>query len=349
MSSDPLARAATIALVALAAGCGTSQPQSASGGVWSGAQCSLSGSERVRGDLYAAATGDDVLAEIPGLRVGVVVSQLAPPGSTRAKVRLRADALGPTLTLDGWVDLSDLKLYARRDVQVLEDHVWISRGAPLVVLAGDRERVRVQAQPYPQGFDDLSTETTCDALALESEVRAREPGRKSRGAAFHPKAQTLSLYDETGKLVRPLRAHRFEVVTVNVVEQRSGMGRVAYDDFLRVDGWVKMSDLAPGPGADCDDCRGGVEDVPDVCFGHPIADLEANGCISHGERLVVAKRDTLVHREGSDGSPVIGKIDRGARVYVVNNLGPWVQIAPSTGALSAPDHLGFWVKRDEIL
>jgi hypothetical protein len=314
-----------------------------------GARCSLQGAERLGGKLYSTSSGDEFVAELMGARIGVWVQALAPGGSSRAKVQLRADASGPTLRLDGWMDLSDLRLFVNRELRVLEDHVWISSGAPVAILGGDRDRVRLQATPYSEGFDDLATETTCSVLGLASHVAVREKGRASRGAPHHPKSAVTVLHDELGKPIRALHARHHELVTVYVVEQRGALGRVLYDDWIRIDGWMKMADLAPGPAAECDDCRGAIPDLLDTCFGHPIVDQGARGCVSHGERLVVTKSPTVLRRERRDDADPIGSIDRGARVYVVNALEKgWVQVAPANGTLVSPDHLGFWAKSSEV-
>jgi hypothetical protein len=326
-----------------------SRPDAPSNTLVAGAQCSFQGSERLEGKLYVGPSGDDLVAELMGARVGVWVQLLAPGGAARAKVQLRSDPAGPTLRLDGWMELSDLRLFVKRDVRVVPDHVWITAGSPVAVLGGDRERVRLQTTPYDEGFDDLATETTCAVLALASDVSVREKGRATRGVPHHPAGPVLVLHDEVGKPVQTLRARHHEVVTLYVLETRGAMSHVLYDDWLRIDGWVKTSDLVPGPGDDCDDCRRGPPEMLDTCFGHPIVDQGADGCTSHGERLVVVKTQTPLRAEGRDGAAVVGSVDRGAHVYVVNSLEKgWVQIAPATGALVSPDHLGFWAKADDI-
>jgi hypothetical protein len=327
----------------------SSRPETAHNALLAGAQCSFQGATRLAGKVFAQASGEDVVGEASGARIGVWIQTLAPGGQARGRVQLRADAAGPTLKVDGWMDLSDLRLYLRHDVRVVEDHAWVSGGAPVSILGGDRQRVRLQAKPHLDGFDDLSAETTCAALAFASDVTVREQGRASRGTPHHPARGQLVLHDELGKPLRTLQARHPELVTVYVTERRGDLARIVHDDWVRVDGWVLVSDLAPGAGGDCDDCRGAPPDIQDTCFGHPVVVQENEGCVSHGERLVVVKAQTALRGEGRDDAAAVGSVDKGARVYVVNALEKgWVQIAPANGALIAPDRLGFWAKASDV-
>jgi len=304
--------------------------------------------------LFASSKGEAKLARTTGGEYRVDVAMFSPEGSHRARVSIKSPPNGPSLRLDGYLENDDLPLDAARELVVVPDHVWISAGAPIHVREADDQRLRVETS-YTEGFDDLFVDTDCSAITLSWKGMVAHGSIPKGAQPHHLRIRTLALFDgPEGSLVRAIESHREGLPTLYVVEESGSYKRVIVEDWLRVAGWVRAIDLEAGEAADCDDCRGGILDAEDVCFGHPITDGD-DDCDDHGERLVRVTSEGAVHARPSDDAPAIGWAEKGAILYLLEKDDGWGRIAPRSGVF-APDEPGyppktkngFWIPLDSV-
>jgi hypothetical protein len=128
------------------------------------------------------------------------------------------------------------------------------------------------------------------------------------------------------------------------LESRDGFERVAMNDAdYRVTAWIPADQLEDGVVPDCDDCRGSILDAEDVPELPPTA------------RTVRVTSDTAIHPTAEEGSPVLGTVEAGATIVILEEQSGWGRIRPQTFGIVPPDApldgspaIEFWVRVDEL-
>jgi hypothetical protein len=262
------------------------------------------------------------------------------------RVTIRTPASGPALVLRGWIRVDDVSFYTRREIPVAGDHVAIAATRRVRILEARGRTLRVE--PLHTVFRGLSADVDCDAIDARDMATASATTSTRGSRPMHIMRDVAVLHDAAGRPVLELRAEDRRP-TIDALEARAGMVRVRHANGVRVDGWMREEDLAPGEGAECDHCQGGGEvvDTDDLCPWRAPADRDLDdGCPDldpeHGP--FVALREVSVRSGPSAEAPEIGLLERGAQVYAFEAQAGARRIAPASGEVRSPGgETGFWI------
>ncbi len=264
--------------------------------------------------------------------------------------RVRAAAQSDGFVVSGWIDADAVPFRAAREIAVVDQYASILRGAPIRVIAARAGSVRIEA--VYSDFVGLVAEADCTVLAIGPLPRtATVP---ATGRFVHLRRDLTRLFDAPGgTTLLELRARR-PGPTLRVLETRAAASRVVYDQGTRITGWMLNEDLEAGEGPDCDDCYGrGVIDVSDSCpdvdetGGHNHDVDGCRGAVPPPAR-VEARRDVAIHAFSSADSVVIGSVERGATVYVIDRQAGWGRVRPRELAVTPTPGTDFWVDLGEL-
>jgi hypothetical protein len=258
---------------------------------------------------------------------------------------VRATVRSGGFELEGWIDADAVTLRVGRDIPVLDPHAWILRGARVRVVSTGAGAAQLEAPD--QDFEGLRAEAACGALTFERAPEVARPEGPARYA--HLRHDHLRILDAPGGALRlDLRARR-PAPTLRVLETRGGASRVLYEQGVRLAGWVRDEDLEAGEGPDCDDCYGeGVRDLEDRCPDVPEGGdgRDVDGCPDADPPPVrrVAPRDVAIHAFPSTTAVTLGRVQRGAEVFVIARQQGWGRVRPRAFVVTPERPADFWVE-----
>lgn len=295
--------------------------------------CALEGRFAIRaGEKLLLGESGGVEARFTGRPVNVRVEHIDTAKGPVASAIVRAPASPPALRLDAKLRADVLPFRAARDIRVAGDHAIIPRGSALVLSSGEGSTLGVR--PRHGDFGGVTAAASCDDVELGEPGALVDSSRRSPMHLVAMKRRMTLFAAPDGAVVLELDVRR-DAPTFDVIESRGSFRRIRYDDGVRLDGWVRASELAPGEGPDCDDCHGGgVMDVDDVCPAKGCPD--AKGGPFHARRKV-AVRD----RPSPEGQP-LGWLEEDGEVRIVGRKGTYARVEPVKGELAAPA-TGFWI------
>jgi hypothetical protein len=287
-------------------------------------RCTIRGSQRLYSGtvIWSAIDRKVAIATSGGDVVHFAITTL-PNQAGRARVTVRTAEKSPAFEIAGTVELRELSLWTTREIPIIERHAWLANDARVAVArdggaAGADERARVHAEFG--AFASLEATAPCDALTLDapkSSAANQEIGRENKPiSVMHFKRAGVNLKDERGAIILGTGGDG-ESATVDVLESRGALRRIGYDDGVRLDAWVDADALADGAGPDCDDCHGSIRDINDKCPDYPDDD-DADGCPAVELVIGTAHADVPIHISPEENSLILGKVERGAQVLVVD-------------------------------
>lgn len=286
-----------------------------------------------------------------GSLLGIQLSHISMAGGARTRAEIRVPGRGPGLVLRGLLEPRELDIYLLRDLPIVPGHAWLTRGAR-VELTGGGPPGTARVRASYGAFHELHADAPCDALGLEVPAgsRSRRPTPSPAPSRYaHIAHAGVVLRDDTGAPLLRL-GNEGMGTTVRLLETRGDLRRILYDDDVRLDGYLQAGELLPGEGPDCDDCHGSIRDSNDRCPDEPTADED--GCPTGPLQFARTTREVDIHLHPRPDSPVIGRIETGVEVVVVE---PKKGSAPSLFADVRPRHnalepmTGFFVERAALL
>ena len=323
-----IACAASMTLVAGAPAC---RPSQAGGAIATDAArggapramrvpCTLKGTQRLYPgtSIFGSALRGRVIGWSRGDLVGFELSDLDVARGALSRVLVRAPPRGPAFVLDGYMSVEELDVHATRDVPIVPGHVSLASGATVHLLgAGTNGGARI-VSAYGD-FHEVAADAPCDVLTLDAPVVGvvpRPPRNASNERLSHGRRASALLLDADGKVLLRL-GKEGEGATFELTESRGSLVHVLYDDGVRIDAWMRATDLLPGAGPDCDDCHGSIRDVDDRCPDYPVDD--ADGCPETTTLTrAVATRETEIRGAAAKDGAVLGRLERGAEVWVID-------------------------------
>lgn len=282
------------------------------------------------GERLLLGESGDVEARFTGHPVYVRVERIDTAKGPVATAIVRTPPSPPALMLSAKLRIDAVPFRAARDIHVAGSHVIVPKGTALVLTSGEEKMLGVK--PRYGDFDGVTTAASCDDVELGEPTVRNDPARLAAPMFLTKKRVTLFVAPD-GASVLDLEARRARP-TFDVTESRGEFRHVRYDDGVRIDAWVRASDLAAGEGADCDDCHGSIMDVDDVCPSRGCPDEK--GGPFHARRKV-AVRD----RPSPDGAP-LGWLEEDGEVRIVGRRGTYARVEPLKGELATPAG-GLWI------
>jgi hypothetical protein len=227
------------------------------------------------------------------------------------------------------MDLSVVPLVTTRRLDVVPGAVWIEPGAPVRAHLSAAGTLRVEA--YDGEFVAVAADAPCGTVRV-GVAHATPLRRPSTAMQVHAAGLVLHLYPSPD--AGPPIELRPETCTPGlfVAEERGAWRRIEYGYGLRVSGWVRARDLAPGQAFDCDDRHGSMRDGYDV---DPLPEgVRGVTLVAPAPLFARPERDALV----------VGDAPSGARILVQDVGGGWVRVWPeSFGVLPVRSSRGEWL------
>jgi hypothetical protein len=308
-----------------------------------GARCALAGRTVLDAELHLGAIEYEVIADVSKLEVGVQVLALAPRGSLRSKVRVRSVPSGPAVVVEGWVENRALQLRLLRTAEALPGYVWFESGAVVRALAGNGTRVRVGGKNRCQEDYGIAVDVDCSALAMKEPVPdppvRSEP--KRRVESYEPKRLPVALLDHAGHRVFDL-GFGF----IGVADRSSPLNRVhIVQDGLNIRGWVETSTIEPehDRSAHCDEPRDTLD-----CPETPLAPEDSSVCRERAWEDREAVREFPLRAEPKLDAPVVGFVERGAKIRVPRSGTRFVSVDPEPPSLAGKYEVSFWALASDV-
>jgi hypothetical protein len=286
--------------------------------------------------IFDAASGGRAIGGFTGAFASITMRDLpADPATGRARVATSNGT--PALRIEGFADPRGFELFTTRDLPVSGGHVWVSSAqhVKMIRFANDQ----ITAELTIGGSQDQKVRVTapCDAFALE---RAQPAGMDVPGNArgYLMKTSTIELYDEPkGDVVLALQMIEGTGQLFWSTEMRAGFVHVQSRADLTIDAWARYKDLDP--------LKKG--EMRDQLAPPRVAVTGAQLALDKAPPLVKAVRDVPVRAKRDDKAKVVGAIETGAEVYLMETIAGWTNVLPKGLGVIPPEGEGFWIPASE--
>lgn len=261
------------------------------------------------------------------------------PADAAGRARIKTGRAGGSLRIEGFVDAAKVPLSAKNDLVVVSDHIWIARGQPLKLKGASPGKIQVESTFGPLD-QKLKSKTSCSSVAI-GRVAADEPELPQSAKKFVLKSSSLDLYDAAGgSTIFTLDVATPETgILLFSTEPSGAYTHVRHLGGAVIDAWAKTSDLKPFPKGEMLDSLAG----PGAITVSP-AKLKVEGATKE----VVAPKDVPLRLSASDSAKVIGVIEDGATVIVIDTMAGWSRVFPKWLEIIPPDGKDFWAKASDL-
>lgn len=285
--------------------------------------------------VYASrADAEPMLIVAEPRNVHVAWSSLPRAGTNDA--RALASFGGQSLVrLSAWSDLAGRRFELKDRATVARDHIWVRGGRVVEVLGLDGEQVVVSSPTELVAPTTVHAHTSCDNVVYQPEGPPEE--KLAGGADDVLLAHVAHLYDEPHGT--QLLAVTTDYMRATKVSSANGFVRVTSStDTIVFDAWVPQSDL-----------------VRDRGLGNMHGFGMTGGC-SCGfgwSRIGTVERDSPLRVSISPNSAVVGSIERGARVAVMEETvfdhEAWLSVVFVSREIEPASGKHMWIaKRDFV-
>jgi len=289
--------------------------------------------------IYDAQVGGTAIARLTGAELAVTLGLDGPLSG--ARIRIHTTGVGPNTRIDGWVDATAFRFFAKRDLPISGSNVWISASRPLEPVRATGDQVTVGYRILGSATDEggkQRVELTVPCSALSLAIPAAHPAEiPTRARTFQMRDETLTLLDSPrGDAVFTLRMNEEARKPFWSTESRGGYVHVMSRGDITIDAWVRSSQLTP--------LRRGEyfhQDVP-----QPPALNPSTLAIQDPPAVVTASQQVRVYTQ-PDGA-MIGIIEAGAKVYPMEAAHAWRNTMPLGLGVLPTDGRGFWVRKNEL-
>lgn len=283
--------------------------------------------------MYDAPTGGQEIAHFTGGKVGIAITTFPDTSGGRAVVETTG------FRVKGFVRARDLPVYTTRSVPVYAGHVWIGDGQKVSVVGASPGKLRVEkSMTWPvagiyQGW------APCDALTLSERIPSGwTPPGGARG--WVGKGDHVDLYSgPRGDVVTGLdRAGDGPGILLWGTEREGAWIHVEHHGDVTIDAWARAQDLAPLPPGETMDQLAPARSVA----GTPKIQVQGQS------KVVRVAAPVVLRTAASDAAGVLGGIDAGVEVLVLDVVAGWASVIPKNLALSPAGSNQFWVKGKDL-
>lgn len=296
--------------------------------------CQVAGKTTVKGDAFIYDRGSDgkPVAKLTGARLPLTVTHI--PNPLKGRVGVSTTLGEKSVRIDGWIDKGTVRFFATRDLALVGDSVWITKGQQLTITGATQNEISVSHRVLGSSEAPLTAKIPCDGASLSMAApEAIDPPAKAR--TYQMRHNTLALYDgPRGAQIYTLTLDENTRKVFWSTEQRGAYVRVMSRADITIDAWAKTSELSYLHHAEIFDLAA-VAPKP-----FPERKLE----IQDPPEVVVVDKDMPIHRKPENAPSPIGWVEAGARIYPMEQSGDWTNIMPESLAVLPPDKSGFWVR-----
>jgi hypothetical protein len=283
--------------------------------------------------LFDARTGGSEIARFTGGKVALSVIGLPDDGAGRAAVETSG------FRIKGFVRARDLPVYTARSVPVFAGHVWIAEARRVAVIGGSGARVRIEKSVASPMVGTFQAWAPCESLTLTPHV---PPGFAPSGGArgYLVKKDQIDLYSEPkGDVVTSIEPASDGPGVLLWSDDREGAWvHVEHHSDVTIDAWARAQDLsALPPGETMDELAPGV-----VQTGSPSLRVQGNTKVVHAPGAV------SLRAAASDAASIVGGIDAGTDVLVLDVVAGWASVVPKDLGVAPAGDNQFWARAKDL-
>jgi hypothetical protein len=294
--------------------------------------CKLQSKQKLSTFVYSAPEKGIELAQLQYFEWSVELLDF-PADSLTGRVRMRARRDVPSIRVDAWVSAGAFAYYAQRDLPVVVDHVSIASSARLRLF--HPEAAVFDAEPEFPTFEKTRAPIACGDIGL-SLPKSSPKAQSGAPREVVLKSSSVPLFDgPTGKVVFTLvPLPKSGPVSLDGFEKSGGFEHVRFDGDVRIDGWVRSSDLR----------------APNKDDAYGLGGLGMSGTgggYGSSAKQWSARVDTEIRLGKETNAPVVGILEKGARVWITKGS-DWSEIRMVDSAAIPPKGKLFYVRTSDL-
>lgn len=289
--------------------------------------CTITGTQSLATTVWSAATKGTALAELSWPERTLVVSDF--PDDTRSgRFHVTARAGHPSIRVEGFVDATQVVLSSKRDLPVVAGHVAVAAGTSLRILR--LQSGVLDAEPREPTFAKTRAALDCTDLRLGTAPPGSTPAVTKD---WRLASKSVALLDLPGgkevfRLV-PLRAPG----PIGSSTVQGAFAKIHWLDDVRIEGWVRVADLAPY--------------VADDAFGFGGLGLSGIGQSGKPPPRIVAG-DVEVVLDASPSALRVGVLEKGAAIHAHAPKLGYVAFTLDDGDVRPPAGKTFHVREKDL-
>jgi len=302
--------------------------------------CTLSGTAQmpVNEVIYDKSDGGSAIARFTGSDTPLVATDFFFGNGKRVRVQTGTGSGG--FRIDGWVDASKVPVQTRNNITIISDHLWLAPQREVSVQSAAPGKLRIKRvvkTPFSQTFTAWAS---CGDLGLGTKVAAGwTPPGDARGYVAKKDVELWSSNESDKSLVTILTPNEYSNgILLWSTERKGGWVHVMHHSDVVIDAWARSRDLKALP-------RGETMDQPagtSTRRNPPQLKLAAN------PKTATATKDVPIRSNASEKAPVIGTIETGAEVYVLDIVAGWASVLPKSLNVAPHGDGSFWAKASEL-
>ncbi|MCC6664365.1 MAG: hypothetical protein IT375_11505 [Polyangiaceae bacterium] len=314
------------------------------------AGCTLSGSTLPAIDtlIYDKADGGSAIARLTGAKIGLTASEFYAGGGDRVRIKTSASTGAGAGTgtgtggfrIDGFIDAKRLPVFTTKNVSVVKSHVMIGAQREVSVIEAGSGKLRVKRQvgsPFSQAFTGWAE---CSALALSASTPSGwSPAGNARAYVAKKDVELYDSGDDGRSLITMLSPDSTsDGIVLWSTESKSGWVHLLHHSDVVIDAWARAKDLKALPKGETQDSQPAAtaRRVP------PTLKLGGNA------NSATAPKDLEIRSSASDKGKVIGTLESGAEVYVLDIVAGWASVLPKVLNVAPHGDGQFWVKASSL-
>jgi hypothetical protein len=282
--------------------------------------------------LYEGRTGEKEIAHFTGARVALSISSFPDSSTGRAAVETSG------FRISGFVRGMDVPVYTARSIPVYAGHVWIAEGQRVTIVGSGPGKLRAEKSLTSQISGNFRGWAPCDAFTLSERVSSgwSPPGDARGYLAAH---DAISLYSAPrGEIVTSIPRGGGRSLLLWSTAREASWVHVEHHGEVVLDAWAKAEDLSPLPAGETMDQLAPSTTVA----GTPRIQVQGQ------TKIVRVGRLTSIRAAASEASAVIGAIDPGVDVLVLDVVAGWASVLEKGLSVVPAGSDQFWVRGKEL-
>jgi len=303
----------------------------------SAATCLLKGTTEPRADTRIVDEKGRGLARLSGAAIALTLSDF--PLDARGRARIETGDGTGSFHIQGFIQASEVPLFAAAPIAVVPGHVWLDVGATLQFAAGARGRLRVEHRNAAAFNQTFAAWAPCRALSI-SPTPSTPVAAPSTARHYQFKKSSLELFDRPSgtALLQLQRGNDVDAVRFLSIERQRDWLLITHQGDVGFEAWAREKDLAVATG------------TSHAAHQAPRATPRNSARITlEGEpRTIQTINKAPLRAQPKETDAAIGYIEPGTETYVLEIAAEWASVIPkSLNVVPAPT-AQFWVKTSDL-